>query len=51
MTGRGLYSIYTAANILNNVVVDKWEDLTEEEQEIWNRFADLVVGRFKHIKT
>jgi hypothetical protein len=39
MNGRELYRLYVEANRESNVAVDYWEDLSADDQEIWDRMA------------
>lgn len=39
-TGQDLYALYTKKEEeLNNCHCDGWEDLAEEEQDVWNAMA------------
>lgn len=46
MSGQQLYSKYVEANNAVGVEVDAWENLTEQDHEIWDDMADRVQRSF-----
>lgn len=42
MSGQQLYALYGRANLEVNCSVDDWEELTQEDQSMWERLAELV---------
>jgi len=43
MNGEELYALYVTANLhCNNCEIDQWEDLGNEERNVWEYIAVLV---------
>lgn len=45
MNGKEMYSLYVAANEEQNIVVDAWDDLSDEDHTVWDRTAELAMSR------
>lgn len=42
MSGEELYNLYTEANNVMNIEVDRWEDLSDLDRDIWVAFAESL---------
>lgn len=42
MSGEDLYQLYTRANEEQNCSVDAWSDMSDSDQLVWNRMAELL---------
>lgn len=47
MTGQDLYQLYSDANAEDSCMVPAWDEIEDEERNIWDRTAVLVSNAFK----
>lgn len=42
MTGKQLYALYVAQHALQNCEIEAWDELTTEDQQVWEGMATGV---------
>jgi hypothetical protein len=47
MTGEQLYSIYVQASRDQNCLVDTWASLDNDEKDLWDGMASMVVAHVR----